>query len=94
MLTPILEREITTLSEAKEWIEELYAQGMLFHFDDSTHDIGNTIDGQWVNLWSEEEADIISDRRDELYDKSFDWGEFGCPIGYALHVSGHVTEQD
>jgi len=91
-LSPILISPIATLDQAKAWIQELHDKGMMFHFDDSTHDIGNTINGQWVNLWSESDALIISQRRDELYSEAFDWSPHDCPIGFALHIMGHCIE--
>lgn len=79
-------KPITSLDEGKAFIEALHASGNLFHFEDSPEDCGNTIDGVWVPSWTPEEAAMLSDRRDELYD--LDWAPAGheCPIGYALEV--------
>lgn len=79
---------IADLAAAKSWIEALYAANLMFHFEDSPSDIGNMINGEWVPLWAPDQAKMVSDRRDELYE--LDWTPTGheCPIGYALEVMG------
>jgi len=79
---------ITTIEQAKTFIENLHAADMLFHFEDSPSEIGNRVNGEWVSLWTAEEAELVSQRRDELYE--LDWSVAGheCPIGYALEVMG------
>lgn len=97
-LTPLLRRPVSSLDDAKAWIQELQDKGLMFHFDDSPDTIGNFdnghINGNWVPLFSPKDARIVSARVGELYNESFDWSPHGCPIGYALHVMGHVIEQD
>lgn len=90
-LTEGLRKPITTLEEAKAWIEELNGQGLLFHFDDNPETVGNIgEDGKWVDLFTKEEAAVVRKRVGELY--NFEWSagddDFECPIGYALHVMG------
>lgn len=94
ILTPLLQRPISTLDEAKAWIQELQDKDLSFHFDDSASTIGNMIDGQWVPLFSKSESAIVQARVNELYNPSFDWQPYDCPIGYALHVMGHIIERD
>lgn len=98
VLTEKLIAPIESFDGAKAWIQELQDRGLMFHFDDSPETIGNysgnSLDGAWVDLFDESEAAIIRERLNEVYSPDFDWSEFGCPIGYALHISGHTIEQD
>lgn len=77
---------LTTIDEAKAFIENLHADGKMFHFEDSPDQIGNRVNGEWVDLWTPEECEQVSERVAELY--SMDWSTVGheCPIGYALEV--------
>ena len=69
------EQPITTLDDAKEFIRELYGNGMLWHFDDDATEI------------FPEEGKELNKRRDELY--KFNWGShYQCPIGFGLAVMG------
>lgn len=74
--------EITNIDEAKAFIQALHEGGMMFHFEDSPETIGNMVDGQWVRLFTDEEADDMAERVEELY--ALEWPEHGCPIGFAL----------
>lgn len=79
-------KPITTLAEARAFIEVLHRNGDLFHFEDDVRDI------MWRADKSAEEIDAIDARRNELY--SLDWPEDdgGCPIGYALQVMKRAGE--
>jgi hypothetical protein len=83
--TELINRKITDLESAKRWIVDLYDLDLMFHFEDPPAEIGNIVDGKWVETFTEEEAAAVSQRADELYRLDFsDCG--GCPIGYALAV--------
>ena len=75
---------ITTIEEAKAFIENLNAADMLFHFEDSPETIISGKTG--VELFTAEECPMVRVRVGELYD--LDWSVSGheCPIGYALEV--------
>jgi hypothetical protein len=88
--TPLLAQPIASEEQAKTWIEELHAQGLMFHFDDSPETVGRYVDGEWIDLFTPEQCAIVRARLDEVY--GFEFEGFDCPIGYALHVMGHVTE--
>lgn len=79
---------IRTIDQAKDFIAELNASGKMFHFEDSPESIISGSTGE--ALFSLSDCKKIRARVRELY--SFRWGEFDCPIGYALYVMGHVIE--
>lgn len=82
----LLRRKISSLEEAKRWIEDLMGLGLMFHFEDDPFDIVIGISG--VALFSDEEAVEVRKRQVELY--LLDWPpEYQCPIGYALNCEGH-----
>lgn len=85
-----LSTPITTQSEAEAFIAILHANSMMFHFEDDVFDI---IWGELAELPNNEELVLLDQRRNELYEGEFDWGEHECPIGYALHIMG-LTEED
>ncbi|KFH18454.1 hypothetical protein ELZ19_06980 [Brucella abortus] len=85
-----LRKRIETKDEAEAFIRRLHELNLMFHFEDSPEDIGNFVNGEWVNTFTEEEALEVSQRVEELY--SFEWGDLECPIGFALEVMGHVIE--
>jgi hypothetical protein len=89
-LTPLLERPVTSEDEAKAWITELHAQGLMFHFDDSPETVGTFVGGQWRDLFTPEQCVIIRARLDEVY--HFEFEGYDCPIGYALHVMDARSE--
>ena len=79
----LLRRKITGLDEAKAWIADLVAIGLMFHFEDSADTIINGLTGE--RLFDDEEAVLVRARMAELY--ALDWpAEFECPIGYMMHV--------
>lgn len=84
----LIDTTITTLAQGKAFIEELYREDALFHFEDDAAEIGNQVDGQWVDKFTAEQAEKLNKRVEELYE--LDWSEAGheCPIGYALEVMG------
>jgi len=70
-----------TLEDAKRYIRALYEAGLMFHFDDGA------VDCLYRNgACSLDEANRIDVNIDAIYGENFDWGEFECPIGYALHL--------
>lgn len=82
-LPAIIAAPIETIEQGKAWIEALHAADCLFHFEDSPADI---IDEKDEPLFSPEQAALIGNQVDALY--ALEWGEWECPIGYALHVLG------
>lgn len=83
---------ITTITEAKAFIEALEASGAMFHFEDSPETIINGNTG--ADLFTPKEAKQVRARVAELY--SFDWSTEGeeCPIGYALTIMGHTGHKE
>lgn len=71
---------ISTLEQAKAWIELLVKSNLHFHLEDDATDIGNTVNGKWVNTFSKKEGKLINLRRHECY--TLDWGVYECPLGY------------
>lgn len=70
-----------TLEDAQRYIRELYEAGLMFHFDDGAVDCLHR-----NGVCTLSEAERIDVNIDHIYRSKFDWGEFGCPIGYALHL--------
>ena len=87
MTKPDFTTPLTTIDQAKAWIEALVAADMLFHFEDSPETIGNMVSGEWVDLFTKTEAKQVRKRVAELY--AMDWSVVGeeCPIGYALTIT-------
>jgi hypothetical protein len=82
---------ITSRAAACRFIELLVASNLAYHFEDSANSIGNTVNGEWVRTFSDEEAEIMDERVNELYYSGFNWDRFGgCPIGYQLRVLKRV----
>lgn len=77
--TAIYAQPITTIDDAKRFIDALVANGDCFHFDDDVQDI------IWANPKTSDELAQLDARRNETY--QFNWGPLhDCPIGYALHA--------
>ena len=82
--TGILETPCVTLDDCKACIREIIARGLLWHFED---DPAETVDRSGRCVFTEEEAAELRMRAEEFYEVDADeWGEYGCPIGYALAV--------
>ena len=86
MNVKFLNAPLTTETQAKAWIEELVVQDKMFHFDDDPRTIIDVKTSE--RTFTDEEADSLTKRVNELY--NFDWGEYECPIGYALHIMEDV----
>tara|TARA_R100000808_G_C2082627_1_gene105960 strand:- start:255 stop:749 length:495 start_codon:yes stop_codon:yes gene_type:complete len=74
--------KITSIENARGYIEALVAAGKDFHFDDDPHEV---IDyGTGKRVFTDEEAKTVRQRLDEMAD--LDWGAHECPLGYVLHL--------
>lgn len=69
------QKPLTTLEEAKRFIEKLVEHGKQFHFEDPVDDLGHI---------PKEMVPIVKARVSEMYE--FEWGDFECPIGYLVEV--------
>ena len=77
-----LSQPLTSRPAAETFIRRLNESGLMFHFEDDVHDI------MWIGVEPTFEQLVdLNCRRNELY--TFEWNEFECPIGYALHVMEH-----
>ena len=76
-------KPITTLHEAKLFIEGLVRNDLIFHLEDDPFDI---IDMNGERTFTDKEATVIDKRVQEIYGKDFDWGTYDCPIGYTLDI--------
>lgn len=100
MLTASLIKPIANLDQAKAWIEELAKSGLCFHFEDAPETVGNMRSGQWVDLFTKDEAATLRARVRELY--ALDWSKevdgegqpLECPIGYALVMLDKYPERN
>lgn len=74
-------KPIKSKYQATRFITQLHRDGLLFHFDDPPNDIGNHINGEWIRTFTDEEAEAIDARVDEM----FALPDY-CPFGKALEV--------
>ena len=83
--------DITSLAEAKAFIETLASNGLMFHFEDGPEDI----------IWAlppdrhptEADTQALRHRTDECYLPTIDWSAEGdCPIGYCLICLGNTGD--
>ena len=79
----IISKKINDINDAKAFISHLVQNESSFHFDDDASDI---IDKEGNKFFSDEDAIIINDRLDEMY--NLDWSNESCqcPIGYELKL--------
>ena len=76
-----LHRPVTCREGAEAYIRSLVDADLLYHFDEDAHSV----------VWGRDDVtpgmcDAMNRRCSELYGAVEDWGEHGCPIGYALRV--------
>ena len=69
------------LSKAKNFIEKLHKNNLMFHFDDGAIDC--LYKNNKVTL---EEAKEIDSTLDEIFNANLDWGNYECPFGYAIYL--------
>ena len=69
------------LSKAKNFIEKLHKNNLMFHFDDGAVDC--LYKNNKVTL---EEAKEIDSTLDEIFNANLDWGNYECPFGYAIYL--------
>jgi len=84
---PILKPKGTTpmrLKHAKQFIEQLNINGHLWHFDDCPLDSLNGVVGTETTRRYRETIAAI-------YAAGLDWGEYGCPIGYAIAIDNKLS---
>lgn len=75
----VLNFDIVTVDDAKKWIDNIIQLGLDFHFDDDVNDV------EFYSRHVDQKLrDLLSSKRDDLYSPDFDWGKFGCPIGYLI----------
>jgi hypothetical protein len=84
MRFPFLQNPITSTEEAFAFIENLERHDIAFHFDDDPFDIIG-MDGQ--RTFTDSEAKLIDQRVPELFQPQFNWREFECPFGFAIHCT-------
>lgn len=84
MRTPLPE-QISTIDEAKAFLKALYDNGESFHPEDDPHDIGHQdAAGQWIDLFTREEADQVENLMDQAW-KTMQ-GTDEDPCGYILSL--------
>jgi len=69
--------KINNIEQAKAFIDDLADKGHLYHFDDDPKDCLS-------GLVSKEIATEYGAKIQSIYEMQFNWGNFVCPIGYAL----------
>lgn len=81
-LDATLARGIGCLAEAKTFLSVLHREGKMFHLEDSPEDIINVRTGELI--FTPEQCAQVRERVRECY--RFNWGDYECPIGYALEL--------
>lgn len=80
MITELMRQPIADLDGGKAFCNDLIANDMVFHFEDSPETIVKGLSGK--RLFSNAEAKVMRERVAELY--ALEWGAHDCPIGYVL----------
>ena len=70
------------LNQAKNFLKKLNADGLMYHLEDCAVDCLHETN----NIITKKQAREIQKTVDSIYESDLDWGEFGCPIGYCLHL--------
>lgn len=78
----VVRADFNDLEGAKQWIKNLAEAGLSFHFEDDPEDIGNYVDGRWVDTFFTNEVPVLRERVAKLY--GFQWGAYVCPIGFEI----------
>lgn len=75
-------QDITSLEEAKSYIDMLARNGLMYHFDDGPENVLWALPPDWQP--SEGDVHAMRVRQDQVYQLK-GWSALGgCPIGYAL----------
>ena len=70
--------------QAKDFLDKLYEDGLMYHPEDDAHDI-ITNEGE---LFSADEADLLNERMDEI------WGILDDPCEYVLELIRKYDEYE
>ena len=71
--------EITNVSEAQDFLTNLYNEDLLYHPDDDPRDIYyKDADGNGIDLFTEEECVLLDQRMNEVF------AHLGDPCGFIL----------
>ena len=70
------------LQEAKEFLTTLRNDGLMYDLEDEVTDCLYYSN----KLTTLKNAKAIHKKVDEIYDSPINWGKYGCPIGYCLHL--------
>lgn len=63
-----LSNKLSTISECKEFIDNMGVQGWIFHWEDRTSDIVTEDDrGDTVKVFSDEQVSLIDERLEEMF---------------------------
>tara|TARA_R110002153_G_scaffold34410_1_gene102977 strand:+ start:643 stop:915 length:273 start_codon:yes stop_codon:yes gene_type:complete len=73
------------LQDAQFYIINLHHKGWLYHLDDDAVDCLR-------DVATVKQAQTIQDNIDLIIDADFDWGMFGCPLGFCVAL--HNNELD
>jgi hypothetical protein len=77
-----LNTPITTIDEAKSFIQMLHDNNKMYLLEDDPRDIIYYHNGE--QTFTPEQCDLLDLRVNEIY--SFDFGAHTCPLGYYLDV--------
>lgn len=81
MENTLLHKPITTIQEAKEYIDFLHNNDMLYHLDEDSRNIVDGITGiAFEDRFSDEILDAMDARNDEMSVLDWDKHEYCCEI--------------
>lgn len=71
-----LKTKIKTKKDIKNYIDDLYSSGLLYHFDDNARDIP-----EFVRTLSNEQLDLLDKRTDEMLSVDYDYAfDYACNL--------------
>ena len=77
------------LQEAKDFLEKLENEGLMYHLDDDAVDCLSSCPVAYglTPATTPERAEQIQKTINEIYSAELNWGEYECPIGYSIHLT-------
>ena len=81
MKNTLLHKPITTIQEAKQYIDFLYENNILYHLDEDSRNIVNfETNLSFEDIYTNEELDAMDARNDEMSGLDWDKHEYCCQI--------------
>lgn len=69
----LLRKRIKSAQDIVNYIDYLVSADMLYHFDDDAIDVLTRVSDHEISLFTEEEAKLVDQRRDEMLSVDYDF---------------------